>query len=277
MRLPIALLAAGAAMMTAGAAQAAMVEIRDAVARVTVIPENRSDIKVELVRTNPRLPLQIRTVADRTIIDGDLERKIRSCRGAAPNASVEVRGVGEIGWADMPQVVVRTPRDAVVDAEGAVFGSVGRSASLELENAGCGDWTVANVEGRLRVSQAGSGDTRTGTAGSARIRIAGSGDVATAAVRGGLDVNIAGSGNVAAASVSGPLDVSIAGSGDVKVDGGRASVMTVSVAGSGDVDFDGVADSLKARIAGSGDINVKQVRGEISRSVMGSGAIHVGN
>ena len=74
-----------------------------------------------------------------------------------------MRGVGEVSWADMPQVVIRTPRDVDVDAGGAVCGTVGRSASLELGNAGCGDWTVANVEGRhegqpgrLRRHQAGA-------------------------------------------------------------------------------------------------------------------------
>ncbi|MCR5880776.1 DUF2807 domain-containing protein [Phenylobacterium sp. J367] len=277
MRLQLALFAAAAATLAAGAAQAASVEIRDAVARVTVIPENRSDIKVEVVAANPRLPLEVRTLGDRTIIDGNLERRIRSCNGGGDNVRVTVREVGEVPYAQMPQVVIRTPRDVSIDAEGAVYGAVGRSAALELENAGCGDWTVANVEGRLRVSQAGSGDTRTGSAASARLRIAGSGDVSTAEIRGGLDVDIAGSGGVSVVSVAGPLDVSIAGSGDVKIAGGNAGPMSVSIAGSGDVDFDGVADSVKARIAGSGDVHVRQVRGEISKTVMGSGSVHVGN
>eukprot|EP01035_Chromulina_nebulosa_P060065 gene60065-82174_t len=43
---------AAAAVMAAGAAQAASIEIRDAVARVTVVPEARSDIKVEVTRPN---------------------------------------------------------------------------------------------------------------------------------------------------------------------------------------------------------------------------------
>lgn len=276
MRLPIVLFAATATALAAGAAQAASVDIKDAVARVTVIPENRSDIKVEIVRANPQLPIQVRTLGGRTIVDGDLDRRIRNCRGSDERVSVEVRGVGEVGWDQMPQVVIHTPRDVDVDAGGAVFGSVGRSASLDLGNAGCGDWTVANVEGRMHISQAGSGDARTGSAGSAKIRIAGSGDVATAEINGGLEVDIAGSGDVAVASVAGPLDVNIAGSGDVKVGGGHATKMVVSVAGSGDVAFDGVADDLKARIMGSGDVRAREVRGEISRMVMGSGGVIVG-
>lgn len=275
MRFQIALLAAAAA-LTAGAAQAASVEIRDAVARVTVIPENRSDIRVEIVAPNAKLPISVRSMGDRTIVDGDLDRDIRNCRGAAEGASVDVRGVGAVSWSEMPQVVIHTPRDVRVEAGGAVFGSVGRSGALELSNAGCGDWTVANVDGAMRISQAGSGDTRTGTAGDAKIRVAGSGDVSTAAIRGGVDVNIAGSGDVSVASIGGPMSISIAGSGDVRVAGGAASSMNVSIAGSGDVSFNGVADSLRARVMGSGDIRAREVKGEVSKTVMGSGAVTIG-
>lgn len=276
MRHSLTLMAAAAACAVAGAASAATVEVKDAVARVTVVPENRPDVKVEVIGANPRLPLNVRSFAGRTIVDGDLGRRIRSCHGSGQNVRIEVRGLGEVAWRDMPQVVIRTPRDAHVEAGGAVFGSVGRAASLELANAGCGDWTVANVEGKLKLSQAGSGNTRTGASGEAKIRVAGSGDVWTAEVRGPLNIDIAGSGDVSVASVSGPLDVRVAGSGDVKVAGGRATTMTVAIAGSGDVDFGGVADSLKARIAGSGDVHAREVRGPISKAVMGSGGVSVG-
>jgi copper(I)-binding protein len=272
------LLAATAALSAAaGAAAAATVEVKDAVARVTVIPEARSDIKVEFLSSNPRLPLQVRTFAGRTIVDGDLGHRIRNCRGSGDHVSITVRDVGEVGWRDMPQVVIRTPRDAKVEAGGAVFGSVGRSASLELGNAGCGDWTVANVEGRMRLSQAGSGDTRAGSSGEAKIRVAGSGDVVLADVRGPAEVEVAGSGDVTVGTIAGPLEIRVAGSGDVKVAGGHATTMSVVIAGSGDVDFGGVADSLKARIAGSGDIHAREVRGQVSKMVMGSGGVSVGN
>lgn len=275
MRLQTMLLAAAAA-LTAGAAQAASVEVKDAVARVTVVPENRTDIKVEVIAPNARLPLNVRTMGDRTIIDGDLERKIRNCNGSGERVSVEVRGVGSFSYAEMPQVVIHAPRNVDIDTGGAVFGAVGRSASLDLGNSGCGDWTIANVEGAAKISQAGSGDTRMGTSGSLKVRVAGSGDVAAAEVKGGLAINIAGSGSTHVKSVSGPLEVSVAGSGDVAIGGGRATTMKVSVAGSGDVDFRGTADSLKARIAGSGDVRAGAVKGEVSKSIMGSGSVRIG-
>ena len=254
--------------LAAGAAQAAEVEIKDAVARVTVIPEARSDIKVEFLTTHPELPLEVRSMAGKTIVDGDL-RRIRNCSSDGGRISVTVGGVGRVRYEDMPQVVIRTPRDVDVEAGGAVFGAIGKSASVELSNAGCGDWVVANVEGRLKLNQAGSGDSKIGSASQANLRVAGSGDIRTQAIRGGLEIDIAGSGDVWTASVDGPLDVKIAGSGDVTVAGGRAGAMTVSVAGSGGVDFNGTAETLKARIAGSGDVRVREVKGEVSKTIVG--------
>jgi hypothetical protein len=268
--------AAAALALGAGAAQAAEVEVKDAVARVTVIPEARSDIKVEFLTTHAKLPLQVRTFAGKTIVDGDLDRRIKNCTSRNGRVAVHVSGVGEVGYDEMPHVVIRTPRDADVEAGGAVFGAVGKSASLELSNAGCGDWTIANVEGKLKVNQAGSGDTRAGSAGEAAMRVAGSGDIRAQAVRGPLDVDVAGSGDIWIASVGGALDVKVAGSGNVTVAGGQAGAMTVSIAGSGDVDFGGSAQSLKARIAGSGDVHAKEVKGEVSKAIVGSGGVSIG-
>lgn len=275
MRLRTVLLAASA-LFAATAAQAASVEIKDAVARVTIIPEARNDISVEVTRPNPRLPLAVLTLGDRMIIDGNLDRKIRNCHGAGDRLSVVVRGVGEVEWADMPQVVIRTPRDVKIEAGGAITGTIGRSSQLSLGNSGCGDWTIANVDGEAKVSQAGSGDTRMGSAGALKVRIAGSGDVSASDVKNGLEVSIAGSGSSAVRSVKGPLSVSIAGSGDVTVGGGQVSEMKVSVAGSGNVDFRGSADTLRARIAGSGDVHASAVKGEVTKVVMGSGEVRVG-
>jgi hypothetical protein len=260
----------------AGSAQAASIEIKDAVARVTVVPQDRSDIKVEVTAPNPRLPLTIRSLGGRTILDGDLGRKIRDCQGRGESSRVTVRGVGEVGWSQMPQVVIYTPRDVDLNAGGAVFGSIGRSNSLRLDNSGCGDWIIANVAQNAKVRQAGSGDTRMGSSGALQVRVAGSGDIAAADVRGGVEISIAGSGDADVKSVNGPLEVNVAGSGDVLVAGGRATTMKVSVAGSGDVDFRGSADSVRARIAGSGDVHVDQVTGEVTKMVMGSGSVRVG-
>ncbi|MCI3131344.1 GIN domain-containing protein [Phenylobacterium aquaticum] len=272
----LAVIAATGLAMAGGVANAASVEVKDAVARVVVIPEDRSDVKVEIVAANGALPLQVRSLGGKWIIDGNLDHRIRECHGAQDHVSVRVSGMGDVAYADMPQVVIRTPRDADVATGGAVFGSIGKTASLNFSNAGCGHWTIANVAGKFRLNEAGSGDVNAGSSGEAMIRIAGSGDVHTQAVAGRLDVEVAGSGDVWTASIGGPLNVRVAGSGDVRVAGGHADEASITIAGSGDVRFDGVAGELKAKIAGSGDVNVKQVTGGVSKAIVGSGSVNIG-
>jgi len=272
------LLATAAALGFAGAAAAdPSVRIKDAVARVVVVPEARGDVKVEFLTTNRSLPLEIRHKGSDVTVDGGLRRnRINGCNTVMGKTVVHVRGVGDVKWEDIPQIVVRVPMDAEVGAKGAVFGSVGRTDQLELSNAGCGDWTVANVRGRFELNQAGSGDTKAGSAGSAEINIAGSGDVKTQEIGGDLEVNIAGSGGVTTASVNGKLEANIAGSGNVTIAGGRARSVEVSIMGSGDVDFDGEADAVEAHIAGSGDVRIARVNGPVEKSVAGSGQVIIG-
>ncbi len=271
----------------AGAAQAApSVLIKNAAVRVVVIPEARKDVQVAVVGPNPDMPpLEIRRDGDQVIVDGGLGVRMHwfgpgfgpRCSSRGGHARVHVFRRGWLGVNALPQVVVRTPLDAIVAARGAVFGAVGRSDSLLLTTAGCGDWTVANVKGPLKINDAGSGDVRAGASGGLTVQSAGSGDVTARAVSGPVMARIAGSGDVQVASVSGALDVSIAGSGDVNVQGGEASSMTVHIAGSGDVDFGGAARSLDASVAGSGDVRVGRMLGPVRKHIMGSGSVEIGD
>ncbi len=269
------------------------VEIRHAVARVAVIVEDRTDVAVEVEQGSSGLPaIQVSRVGNEVRINGGLSRRgffnrgdgIRECRSGpddAPRpgdgASVEVRGHGRINISDAPLIVIRTPRNVDVSASGAVFGSVGRgAASVELGNAGCGDWNVANTEGPVSLSIAGSGDIRAGNSTSLDVSIAGSGSATAGATR-ELDASIAGSGNVTVARIDGTVDVSIAGSGDVMVRDGTSPDLDISILGSGDVSFGGVAGNVDVSLAGSGDVTIAQATGSVSRSIAGSGDIRIGS
>lgn len=278
--------------LAAAPAQAQAVRIKDAVARVVVIPEDRSDVGVEIERGSADLPeLQMRRTGSNVEIRGGLGsrgffgggNRLRNCqagpegaRQPGEGASVEVRNVGRVNLEDAPLIVLRTPRDVDVEVGGAIWGSVGRGAtSVDVENAGCGGWTVANVEGDLSVGIAGSGSTRTGTSRSLDVSIAGSGSVHAAAT-GEADISIAGSGDVTLAEARGDISVSIAGSGDVRVLGGVSRDLSVSIAGSGDVDHRGEVRNVSGSFMGAGDVSVARATGEVSRSSMGSGRITVG-
>lgn len=262
------------------------VEIRNAVARVAVVVEDRADVAVEVEQGAANLPaVKVSRRGDRVIVDGDLGRNaIRQCRSGPASAtrpgqgaSVEVRNHGRIEVANAPLIVIRTPRAVEVEAGGAVFGSIGRGAtSVDLGSAGCGGWVVANVDGALSIAVAGSGDVRAGTSRQLEVSIAGSGDVSTAGT-GAAEVSIAGSGDVSIASVNGNFEASIAGSGNVAVRGGRADRFEVSIAGSGDVDFNGPANSAEVNLMGGGDVNIGSVSGTVERNVMGGGRLNIGN
>ncbi|MDB5480170.1 MAG: hypothetical protein JWO83_1223 [Caulobacteraceae bacterium] len=269
---------AAMASLAAGAAPAApSVEIRHAVARVTIVPEARSNVAVFVTRTNARLPLRITREGDRVVVDGGLGWRNINCHNVFGRPAASVSGIGAIGYDDMPQVVVRMPLRATAAAGGAVFGVVGPGAGLDLSNAGCGDWKVADQNGPLRVSIAGSGDVRTGSVAAADVHVSGSADVNMRAARGGLTASVTGSGDITAARVDGPLRVRVGGSGDVRIKDGAVTDMNVSVAGSGDVRFGGVAQSLEANVAGSGDVSAARVTGPVSKHVAGSGDVSVGH
>jgi hypothetical protein len=267
---------AAAAALTAGGAKAASVEIRDAVARVTVIPEARGDVKVEVVRANPDLPIVVRNEGGKTVVDGGLFHRIRNCGGSGENSHIRVSGVGNIGWNDRPQIVIHTPRDVDLSSNGAVSGEIGRSGSLELANSGCGGWTIADVAGDANIRESGAGSIRMGQAAQLTAHLSGAGSLHATRLR-GLDARLSGAGGVSVEDIAGPVQAQVSGVGRVKLAGGRASSLRASVSGVGGVDFGGVADSLDASISGMGSIRVKQVTGEVRKSVSGIGHVSIGD
>ena len=265
------------ALTCAGAAQAAPVlEIRGAAARVVVVPQNRSTISVFLVRANKRLPLSISHYGAKVTVTGDIGRKSRGCLINGGGQGARILGRGAFAYADLPQLVILTPMTVKISAGDAVFGTVGRSAAVDLTNSGCGDWTLANVSGPIRLNQFGSGHAWVGDVGGADLNVADAGKIDLRRVRSGVRAVSSGSGDVRAVLVNGPLNLRIAGSGDIRVTGGQVSALTVAIAGSGAVLFGGVARHLDASVAGPGVVTVAKVTGEVKQHVFGAGAVHVG-
>lgn len=277
MRFAIALFAAAATIGAAGAAAAGpSVEIRDAVARVTVVPEDRSDIKVEMLTSNPSLPLEVRTSGATTVISGNLGHRISDCHGRGDRPSAHVRGVGEITWENMPQVVIHTPKAVVLESGGAVYGSIGRSASLEMDNSGCSGWTVADVAGDATLRESGAGSVHMGASGRLDLRLSGAGNVHATQVRQSLDATLSGAGGVNVQELKGSMNAHVSGVGRIKVASGHATTVRASVSGVGGVDFDGDAQTLDASISGFGGIRVKSVSGSVTKSVSGGGHVTIG-
>lgn len=277
MRLAIALLAATTTLTAASAAFAGpSVEIRDAVARVTVVPEDRADVKVEMITTNASLPLEVRAEGSQTVITGNLAHRINDCHNRGDHPSAWVRGVGEISYEQMPQVVIHMPKAVVLETGGAVYGSVGRAASLDLANSGCSGWTIADIAGDAMVRESGAGSVRMGSSGRLQLRLSGAGNLHATQVRQGLDATLSGAGSVDIDNLSGAMLAHVSGVGHIKVAQGHAAAVQASVSGVGSVDFGGDAETLNASISGFGGIRVKAVSGQVTKSISGGGHVTVG-
>lgn len=273
---PIIAIAAGAvALCAAGSAAAATLEIRDAVARVTVVPEDRSDIRVDVVSRNPRLPIEITSRGADVVVDGGLRHRIMSCHGARDRARAWVSGVGDIGPEAMPQLVVHTPRAISVSSSGAVVGTVGRADSLDLHDSGCSAWTIADVRGGAVLEESGKGSIRMGSAGRLEVHLSGAANVHAVRVREAMNAQLSGVGGLQVEDLGGSMEAQVSGIGHVKVAGGRASNVRAQVSGMGGVDFGGSAQSLEAAISGIGSVHVRQVTGPVSQSVSGAGHVTI--
>jgi hypothetical protein len=188
-----------------------------------------------------------------------------------------VRGVGRVAYENIPQVVVRTPRAVSVNSNGVVFGTVGRSASLDLHNSGCSHWTIADVAGDVNLQDSGAGSVKMGMAGRLELKLSGAGEIHATRIRQGLEASLSGVGSVSIDELAGPMEAKVSGVGKIRVANGRAGAVRASVSGMGSVEFGGAADSLDASISGLGNIRVKQVTGSVSKSVSGGGHVTIGD
>jgi len=306
-------IALGLAALAGPAFAAPTLILRHAAMSIVVEPENRADIVVEVWRPNARLPLEVRQVGDSVIIDGHLERFLTSCHGSGDNLHALVLWRGDYSVQQMPQVIVHTPLNALIQSGAIVRGFVTRSQNLTLNASGCGDWTVANVAGQLRAGVSGVGGIRAGSAqradldvsgtghlavgtvqtevvahlsgtGSLSVRQAGSADLTASGaggmtmgpIAGGLTARLSGTGGLRVASVGGPASVDVSGVGSVDIAGGHATRLDLNVSGVGHITFGGVADTLDANVSGVGGVRVAKVTGDVNKHVSGVGTVQVG-
>ncbi|MFT3726560.1 MAG: hypothetical protein QM759_01890 [Terricaulis sp.] len=267
-------------------------EIKHAAAVVTITPEDRQDYAVEI--TNPgHAPMPTVTLEDdHLVIDGNLRGRIGDCSADG----VDLRGYSTVARADLPHIIVHAPRALNAGFSGAVFGEIAAAQSVDGSFSGCGETTIADVSGALKVSLAGSGAVHAGAAQGLEANLSGSGQISAAAVTGQVQSNISGSGTITVASLTGSLEDNGSGSGDLHVQGGSISTadinlvgsggavigatiqnLKVSGLGSGDVEVTAAVHDVDADLVGSGDVRVASVSGAVTRHSVGSGTVIVGH
>lgn len=247
------------------------IRLRHVAAFISVIPEERTDVSVEIDNPGGAPMPTISSDEGRVIVDGQLRGRIENCR----EDGVELRGYGFVANEQLPRITIRAPRALSIGVSGAGRAEIGETESLDLDFSGCGNAQLAEVAGDLTIDLSGSGEVRGVGAQSLDADVAGSGEIEVGPVANGADVSIAGSGSVAINGLTGALDVSGAGSGALEVRGGDVTVATIDLAGSGDVAIRAPVQRLEASIVGSGDVAVPAVVGEIDAEIAGSGNVTV--
>lgn len=272
--------AALAAAAPAATAATPSVRLEDLAARVIVVPEARADVKVEIRPGASDLAApKLSWEGGRAVVRGDLaEAELKNCRksGRGMDAgAVVLSGRRNVAIKDLPVVVLRTPLDVAIEADGAVVGEIGAARSVKLVHERCGAWKIADVAGRLDVQLEGMGDIAAARAGSAVLNLEGMGDVRLTSV-GAFSADLEGVSDVTVEHVNGPVDVALEGMGDVHLKGGRAAAFTARLEGMGEIQFDGVADRLDASADGMGTIRVAKVTGPVRKSQSGFAKVKVG-
>lgn len=259
--------------------EAATVSLKDVAASVTVLPENRSDVVVE-VRAGKgpiAVPKVVRQGSD-VQIQGVLPGKIDGCKGFEPGTTkgvVRFKNKPNAAVKDLPVIIVRTPLDVDVSVDGGVVGTIGPARSVRLRNARCGAWKAAGADQSFEARLQGMGDLTVGRTGSFALTLEGMGDV-KAGPTGRLGARLSGMGDVKLEDLNGPAEIDLEGMGSVRIAHGRAPTFKASLSGMGDVRFDGVAERLDASVDGMGEVKVATVTGPVNKSVSGFGRVKVG-
>lgn len=268
---------AAALAAAAGAAQAEELVLNGVVARVTITPENRSDMVVTVQPGRGLAAPRMRREGERIIVEGGQE--VRGCNTRQGVTDVRLRGGGRVSMAEAPTITVRAPRSLSISTRGngAVSGRIGPMQNLQLASGGCSNWTLGDVAGSLTLTQSGGSRADAGAAGSAQMSASGGGVINAGQVR-TLDARASGGGVVRVAGVAGPMTANASGGGSVRIAGGRTGLLRATASGGGWVDYAGSAEGLEANASGGGRVEVGRVTGSVDRRrASGGGVVRVRN
>lgn len=252
------------------------VQLRDIAANVRIVPENRTDVAVNIVNSGPLPPTQLRVSGRRLVVDGRLRGQIQSCRIGEGGLSVTTRRNGRVEGAQTPTITLRVPQAVVVTATGAFKLEVAPTQSLHMRVDGCGSADVVRVEDDAEVAIAGSPHLRIYDAGQVSLSMAGEGEATLGVIREGLTASLVGDGNLGVRRADGDVSIAVQGDGDAVIREGRADTLSIAIFGDGDVTFGGAAATMDAAIFGDGDVHVARVEGQANRRIFGSGTVTIG-
>lgn len=260
----------------------AQVELKNMVARVHIIPENRDDVDIKVRYGNARVPtLLVSRKGDTIILNGqintDLPRggfKMTIKVQGDPNSKsfrFVVPNQGHMNMSDAPEVFIRVPNDARIKEDGIIYGDVAPSQNLEIISCGQGVWKLDTVKDTLSIVSCGSTDFQAERAENILINGSGSGDFyITKAIR--LKANMTGSGDMVIDSAR-SVEIVNSGAGDNHINSANEAFLKLS--GAGDVSLQRMIGPLRIESNGNGDVHVDTLLGPVVINMAGSGDVTI--
>ena len=241
-----------------GAFAADTVELRSVMAILKVLPEDRGDIAVSVQggTSQPARSVQASLIDGGLVIDGGLGEAPHRCRARFTGQGAAVApGLAPVPAADLPVIILHTPRDLKLVVRGVVAAEIGDLRSGDIRIDGCGDARIGDVARDLTVTLNGFGDVDVGqVSGGLAAALEGVGDLTIRSVRADAALRLAGEGDLTTGALAGALDARMIGGGVMTVASVGAGA-TVRAPGSGRVDLGPV--KAYARIEGDGSSHVR--------------------
>lgn len=271
----LAMLVCASALVPAGARAAELV-LEGLVARVTVLPEARSDFAVEVRPGSGSLPsVTISREGGRTLLTSGVE--VGACTRVDGRMRVGLRDGSQAEMSEAPDVIIHAPRAFSLSGDNSgLIGQIGPAEDLDISQSGCAFWDVANVAGTLRAEMSGGARLTAGTSRSALLGASGGAAITTGAVA-DLVAEASGGGAIRVASVSGAAEATASGGGRIEIESGQGSTLRAHASGGGRIVHRGEVAALHATASAGGQIEVFQVENVVSRFVSAGGQVVVGN
>lgn len=106
------------------------IEVEHAAFILTITPEDRADVAIEIDNPGHAPMPEVRLDGDTLVVDGLLRGRIGNCG----EETVDLRGYGEIARTDLPRVIIRAPRTLKLDINGASTTEIGASKPLKCHS-----------------------------------------------------------------------------------------------------------------------------------------------
>ncbi len=277
-------------------------QLKNLRANVEIIPENRTDIRVDvdMSGSSDKAP-EITYSGNTVVVAGNLQTGRKTFRVSFNldqrmdiDKSKHLSRVPRDHPAGLPTLVIHTPMKVSLKSNAYVFGRIGPSQALRIEDSGDGEWRIDAVSQEAFVEGGGATDFYLTNTGSANIDLLGTGnvtmgdtqsiwssqwgagDVTVNKVVRDADIELSGIGDFKARSVSGKMQVLIDDAGSVTVEDGDVAALRIrTIDGIGAVRFGGTVKDADINIGTSTRVSIHKLTGSLKKTTRQAASVEI--